>query len=534
MSTKTLEVGVVLPSWTAPRWVARTVEQLAASEFVTVAVVALRAGGAGANGARGLLYRAYSRADRALFKRLVAQEDAFDPVDVRPLVPAGARTGLGPSERLDVLLSFAGRAPELVDRARYGVWSYHHGGAGPRDGAPPYFWEMLEGRSLCDVELLAETESGRRVICASHAKTNTVSLHLNRNASHWKGSDFALRGLRELYRLGWEKVAARAPEAAAHGSSGERATPGSASMLRFFGRLATSAARKGWEKLLDEHYFLAYRERGASFQDNERAFTLVVPPKDRFYADPFMLERDGRHHVFFEDAPFAARRAHISHLVIEADGRVGEPQRVLEAPYHLSYPFVFEWHGAVWMVPESRVHGRVDLFRAVDFPTGWRHEQTLLKVPAVDSTLFEHDGRWWMFTNLAVGAASTSDELHLWSAPQPTGPWKPHPSNPVVSDVRAARPAGSVFRHEGALIRPAQDSERRYGYRVGFHRIEALNEKEYRDRLVHRLEPTWNAKNLGSHTYNAAGRYEIIDGRFHSAKWRRALPGAASRVGAHG
>ena len=79
-------------------------------------------------------------------------------------------------------------------------------------------------------------------------------------------------------------------------------------------------------------------------------------------------------------------------------------------------------------------------YRATRFPYEWTHERTLFADrPLVDATLAEIGGRWWMFANApAVPEAAYDtmywDELHLFFADSPFGPWTPHRRNPVVSD----------------------------------------------------------------------------------------------------
>ena len=77
----------------------------------------------------------------------------------------------------------------------------------------------------------------------------------------------------------------------------------------------------------------------------------------------------------------------------------------------------------------------------------WRLERVLLEgVRLVDATLHRAADRWWMFAN-----SRRRREPHvrrraaLFHAERLLGEWKPHPSNPVKSDVRCARPAGELF-----------------------------------------------------------------------------------------
>ncbi len=138
----------------------------------------------------------------------------------------------------------------------------------------------------------------------------------------------------------------------------------------------------------------------------------------RFYSDPFPVEKDGRTFLFLEDLEHRLNRGVISVVEFDAGGPIGTPRPVLDTGSHLSYPFVFEHGGEMWMVPESCSTASVDLYRAERFPDGWVKQATLVSgVVASDATLFEHDGRWWMFATVQDGGGSYSDALHVWSAP---------------------------------------------------------------------------------------------------------------------
>jgi hypothetical protein len=93
-----------------------------------------------------------------------------------------------------------------------------------------------------------------------------------------------------------------------------------------------------------------------------------------------------------------------------------------------------------------------------------------------------------MFANIAVEGARNWDELHLFSAERPFGPWRPHRQNPVKSDVRSARPARRLFESRGEVLRPAQDCSVRYGYALSIQRITRLDTKEYREEEVARVD----------------------------------------------
>ena len=97
-----------------------------------------------------------------------------------------------------------------------------------------------------------------------------------------------------------------------------------------------------------------------------------------------------------------------------------------------------------------------------------------------------------------------------------TNHWTPHPLNPIVSDVRKARPAGNVFVHKGKIIRPAQNCSGHYGYGMNMNEILILNEEEYKEISIEIIEPDWDKNAISTHTFNHLNGLTVID-----AKYRR-------------
>lgn len=241
-------------------------------------------------------------------------------------------------------------------------------------------------------------------------------------------------------------------------------------------------------------------------------FQPILPDKDRYWGDPFVVPRDGNYFVFVEEKLYETGRGRIACLTLDADGRLLSHEVVLERSYHLSYPFLFEQGGQLFMIPESAGNRTVELYRCTHFPGRWEFIKTLMDgVYAVDATLLEHEHRHWLFANVKEAGGSSLDALHLfWAEDLLTDKWTPHPLNPIVKDIRSARPAGRIFMHNGKLIRPAQDSAYRYGHALNFNRIMKLSEHEYEETIEARFEPS-GGKILATHTFNQASRLTVID-----------------------
>jgi len=239
---------------------------------------------------------------------------------------------------------------------------------------------------------------------------------------------------------------------------------------------------------------------------------LPVGPRRQYVADPFALPSGEGNHVLAEEYRYAANRGHI--VMLDAAG-VGA-QRCpagLDTGVHMSYPFLFQHQGRIHCVPETWQDGCVQLFRAVEFPSRWEKLGVLIDdFPAVDSTLFEHAGRWWLLCGRAGVFSDTM--LYVWHAASPFGPWAPHPLNPVKFDVRSSRPAGRPFLLDGSLVRPAQDCSRSYGGAVTINRIIRLSPTEFEEETIGRVAPDRNGPYPhGLHTLCPIGCATLIDGK---------------------
>jgi hypothetical protein len=273
--------------------------------------------------------------------------------------------------------------------------------------------------------------------------------------------------------------------------------------------------------IIPDHWFIAYR-RGVhrTMAAGDADSTIAVSaPKGKCWADPMVARKCGTNYVFLEEKDYRTKLGRIVVVEIDASGVRGEAQVALVADHHLSYPFVFEWRGDHYMIPETSSARAVKLFRAVDFPTRWEFVKDLLTdVSAVDATLFEHDERWYLFASVSESGGSHSEELFLFHAESPLGPWVPHPMNPIVSDVRHARPAGALFLSGSSLFRPAQNGAVTYGHAISVAEVTSLTPTDYSERLAYEIKPDWLPRIRGTHTISFSDELTVLDCK--RMKWR--------------
>lgn len=218
----------------------------------------------------------------------------------------------------------------------------------------------------------------------------------------------------------------------------------------------------------------------------------------RMVADPFAVYTSKQWFLFFEIDSVSTHQGEIG-LAVSTDTTNWVYQGiVLDEPFHLSYPQVFEYEGSWYMIPESHKAGAVRLYRASHFPDRWVYLMDLVRGPHNDPTIFYHEDRWWLFT--CIGQNETT---LIYYADKLTGPWKEHSQNPVISNDRTrARCGGPIRTINGKIIRIAQDCLDRYGHRVLGFEITCLTPDEYAERPLAEnplLEPDgtgWNATRM--------------------------------------
>ncbi len=266
-------------------------------------------------------------------------------------------------------------------------------------------------------------------------------------------------------------------------------------------------------KLRPERWVVAVsREQRDPRRAGEGSFRFLVAPTGREWADPFPLRTPTSDLVFLEEYVRATHRGRLAVVQLDDSERGWRSvDTILDLPTHLSYPFVFEWAGTWYLLPEQAGTGTLQLYIAETFPTVWRWHSVALDRPAADATIVMIDQRWWMFTAITPLGGLTADELHLFHATTPLGPWEPHAQNPVVSDVRTARPAGRVYQQDGVWYRVAQDGAVGYGHSIAIVRIDRLDLDGYLETVVDLIRPDWAPRLMGTHTINSDGDLTTVD-----------------------
>ena len=511
-----LHVGVVLDGSIVPAWIAKTIVDIHGAPLIRRLDFSFLPSGTNGPVKRSALFDRY-------LKRFGAgphgEEDPLKPVDLRTVLPGDSfrQIELDAAE-WDVSLWLSTQdCRQYTVNSKFGVWRYRHAHRHETGAPAEYFWELYHRDAVSGgaLELILPDQPHSTIIESFSATEIGWSLGRNRSVPYWKATSLIKRALREL-----------AHDRSAHevlGKSEKRPgqpLPSNGQMAKF---VLTHAARTIKRRLLYSHqeaaWFIAFRTNKERFVSDDgrfdpAGFQEVIAPADHFYADPFIHKWCGKHYLFFEDYLYAERKGVISVVELGPEGPVGDVVRILDLPYHLSYPFVFEQDGILFMIPETLGSGRIELYKSPSPHGPWRLEKILQEnMKAADTTLWIEDGIYYFLTSAVENHATPNDHLHIFWSNELTGDWTAHRQNPVCSDVRNSRGAGKLFRRNGTLIRPAQDCSVRYGYACQLNKVEILTPEKFREKPISRIEPFWLPGMIGTHTLNANEDIEVIDGQ---------------------
>ncbi len=409
---------------------------------------------------------------------------------------------------LDLLIQFSPCAinGRLWSAARLGVLSLDCGASAGSGAAG--FWETLEGRESSVFTIRHQAGEGDAKVLIRGALAAKPLFRWNRINLSKKGAFFLKNLLRQAADTGALPPAAeQEPQLAEHVHRTPSLHKQIAYVMGTFARVANDALRKK-----------RYRW-GVAFQ--RKPWTKLVmceayriePPQGHFLADPFIVKEGDRDYCFVEDWCFKKGKASISVYELKEDRAERLGDAIVE-PFHLSYPYPFRVGGKLFICPESRNSGDIRVYECEEFPLRWKLSKVLMSdIQAVNSTIFEHDGLWWLLTNVdSAGGGDCGSELHIFHSTHPlNGAWTPHPANPVYIDAAKARNGGFIADSQGLFRISQMRGFDLYGKGFAINQIAVLNTNEYKEHRICAVKPNSSSGIIGMHHFHSNGEICVFD-----------------------
>lgn len=549
-----LRIGLLLDSYLLPAWIFTAIERIIHSDCVDLALVVLNRSQAKrcsssmvlGRGCNHWLYHIFNAVDEKLFLHgsiASAQINALGmlaniPILAMDPIDEGDTQYFSTSDiqriksyQLDILvkIGFGNLRGEIAFAASYGIWAYRWGDHRRIDDGLTSFWEVVRKWPETGVALqqLGVDVEHDKILFESWFFTYPYSPARSKNYILWAASSFLPRQVERLFNLGEKRFFQELEKNTVAETPKSLRTNGIPSNLMVVWIAAKLIARN----LLEVYRRSLYREQWEllfklwhTAGNAAPAFQKITPPNDRFWADPHVIYKMPNYYVFIEEYLYQMKRGHISVIEIDWKGNYKAPMPVLQSDHHLSFPFVFEWKGHYYMIPESSEKRTIELYECIAFPDQWRLKITLMKnLKAVDTVLVYTRGKWWLFTAISENeAAAPQVELFLFYSDELfSDHWHTHPMNPIVSDVKRARAAGSIFVRDGKLFRPSQVCSQAYGYGFDVNEIVVLTETDYYERTVTSVRP--DKKFIATHTYANQENLTVIDALTRQPKWVKSV-----------
>ncbi len=251
---------------------------------------------------------------------------------------------------------------------------------------------------------------------------------------------------------------------------------------------------------------VAYR----SLSDQNAKYEIIEAPEGTWIADPLLYEANGEHYLFVELFDKKKDRAGIGYYHF-INGKPVFQKKIIEQPFHLSYPCVFYWNGEHYMIPESAAANTVDLYRAVHFPEEWTWDSNLIRGEKyVDTTIVQVDGKLYA---LGYTKADNGWKLTYFNLDMQKRSF--HKIHDELFLENKGRPAGHVLQEE--MIRPAQDCSRLYGESIIWYKVIAMNEYVFREQPIKMMtvaDLAIEGKADRVHTYSRDTMFEVVDLRY--------------------
>ncbi len=406
----------------------------------------------------------------------------------------------------------------ILKSSKYGIWSFHHGDNSINRGGPPGFWEIVLNQPNIGVTLqqLTPELDGGLVIdkcfsnkTFSHFKNETrihedsVSL-LFKNINKLKNQEYSFSKSKTYFNILYK-------------------TPNIKYSLIYIYSFYSYIFNKIFERIDSKIFNTRYNcwslfiGKGDFMESTLFKLNPIKPPKNEFWADPFMIEEAGSIYVFFENYSYITKKGKISCGKI-VDNNITDITDVLELDYHLSYPYIFRENGEIFMMPETNENRRLEIYKCITFPNKWELYSTAFEGEIISDAHFYNDdeNQKWLFLNKGTESTKSDLELYIYKIDSlKLEVVESHKQNPVIINSKTARNGGSIFKYNNQLIRPSQyNADGIYGRGLNLNKILKLTIDEYKEENKLRVMPNFHKGLIGIHHLHQADNLFVIDACF--------------------
>lgn len=238
---------------------------------------------------------------------------------------------------------------------------------------------------------------------------------------------------------------------------------------------------------------------------------LNHPYRDRFFADPFILDvTENEIRVLVEDLEYKTWKGNISLLVIDRKStELKRKTMVLNLDTHLSFPFIYRENNEVYVIPENSASGSLRAWRYNADTERLESPVVLTGMPVVDPVIKKAGTHYFLYGSLQD--RSENRDLYLWQAEELLSHYELVCDHPIKSDNRCSRRGGDFFIVDEQLYGVAQSCVNSYGEATQICRAEFGADGRLTEQLAATILPDTQYP-YGLHTFNVYKGVCVVDG----------------------
>ena len=255
-----------------------------------------------------------------------------------------------------------------------------------------------------------------------------------------------------------------------------------------------------------------------------------ITHEGQHHSHPTIYKYNNTNYIFY--VSYINGKSIIKCCSISEDMEISSSINVLNLPYSVSSPNLFEHNGETYMLPEVSNNG-IEIYRTSDFPYRWElYRRININAKIHSPTIFYHKDIWFLLgtvqtyqttdyeTEGVQGIGTSADDGLIIFYSSDFNQWSLHPEckNGYVY-YPESRNAGKIFNLGGKLIKPVQQTnpiKPESGYSIGFKEVKITTEFYTETLLDNNILPDWGSNIERTHTFNFNEDFIVIDGAIKS------------------
>lgn len=402
---------------------------------------------------------------------------------------------------------------DILKSSKEGIISFHHGDNRWNRGGPPGFWEVYFRKPSTGfiIQMLTAELDGGSVIFRGNMPTRRS--YLENLVSLYNESTPCMANIILQYAATNQLPPAK--EKMPYGGA-LLITPTFTQSISYLIRTSGIYLHIALKKIIGKREKWGVAFTKGSWRDTiMRRGMRIKNPKNHFFADPFVITKNNKTICFVEDYDYQKKKGHITAIEITDKKNYEVLGTVIEEDFHMSFPYIFEYENELYMVPETVEAQAIRLYKCLEFPFKWTYQNDILSnISAVDTMIFELDGRWWLLSNMAENQhRDHCTRLMAYYSDNPlSGEWTAHQNNPLIFDSEIARNGGILNIKSKTPIRVRQKQGfDAYGVAMTLAKINDLTESSYNEEQITEITPDFFPRIKGCHHIHSNDEYTVYD-----------------------